>query len=128
MVDDDGLPIAFHLTPGQRHDIAGGEALLVDLEEGSVVLADKAYDSDALRAQIEDQGAAPNIPDKSNRKQKHCFSKTLYKLRNKVERFFNRIKNSRRIATRYDKLAENFLAMIKLASIRIWIRHNESAA
>ena len=58
----------------------------------------------------------------------HCFSKTLYKERNRVERFFNKIKHFRRIATRFEKHAQNYLAMIKLASIRIWIRHNESMA
>jgi transposase len=72
--------------------------------------------------------AAPNIPDKSNRNEKHCFSKTLYKERNRVERFFNKIKHFRRVATRFEKYAQNYLAMIKLASIRIWIRHNESMA
>ncbi len=128
MVDARGLPIEFVLTPGQRHDVVGAAALLVHLSEGDIVLGDKAYDSDELRKQIEAQGAAPNIPDKSNRKEKHCFSKTLYKERNRVERFFNKIKHFRRIATRFEKLAENFLAMIKLASIRIWLRHNESAA
>ena len=106
----------------------GAAALLVHLSEGDIVLGDKAYDTDELRWQIEAQGAAPNIPDKANRKEKHCFSKTLYKERNRVERFFNKIKHFRRIATRFEKLAENFLAMIKLASIRIWLRHNESAA
>ncbi len=98
------------------------------LGEGDVLLGDKAYDANWLRQQIEAQGAAPNIPDKSNRKENHCFSKTLYKERNLVERFFNKIKHFRRIATRYEKYAENYLAMIKLASIRIWMRHNESMA
>ena len=73
-------------------------------------------------------GAAPNIPDRVNRKHRHCFSKVLYKQRNHVERFFNRIKHFRRVATRFEKHAANYLAMIKLAAIRIWLRVNESMA
>ena len=128
LTDARGLPINFVLTPGQAHDLLGAADLLTDLGKGDVLLGDKAYDADWLRRQIEAQGAAPNIPDKSNRKEKHCFSKTLYKERNRVERFFNRIKHFRRVATRFEKYAENYLAMIKLASIRIWMRHNESMA
>ncbi len=128
LVDARGLPINFVLTPGQAHDLLGAADLLSALGEGDVLLGDKAYDANWLRQQIEAQGAAPNIPDKSNRKDKHCFSKTLYKERNLVERFFNKIKHFRRIATRYEKHAENYLAMIKLASFRIWMRHNESMA
>lgn len=128
LTDARGLPIKFLLTPGQAHDLLGADALLIDLGEGDVLLGDKAYDADWLRQQIEAQGAAPNIPDKSNRKESHCFSKTLYKERNRVERFFNKIKHFRRIATRFEKHAQNYLAMIKLASIRIWMRHNESMA
>ena len=92
------------------------------LADGGVVLGDKAYDADWIRERIESQGAAPNIPDKANRKQRHCFSKALYKERNHVERFFNRIKYFRRVAMRFKKLAANYLAMIKLASIRVWLR------
>ena len=128
LTDARGLPIKIVLTPGQTHDLRGAEALLGALSEGDVLLGDKAYDADWLRQQIEAKGAAPNIPDKSNRKEKHCFSKTLYKERNLVERFFNKIKHFRRVATRFEKYAENYLAMIKLASIRIWMRHNESMA
>lgn len=128
LTDARGLPIKFLLTPGQAHDLLGADTLLIDLGEGDVLLGDKAYDADWLRQRIEAQGAAPNIPDKSNRKERHCFSKALYKERNRVERFFNKIKHFRRIATRFEKHAQNYLAMIKLASIRIWMRHNESMA
>jgi len=93
-----------------------------------MVLADKAYDANAIREMINDQGAWANIPPKSNRKDPICFSPYLYKARNLVERFFNKIKHFRRIATRYDKLAANYMAMIKLASIRIWLRAYESTA
>ena len=70
----------------------------------------------------------PNIPAKSNRKWKPCFSKVPYRERNLVERFFSKLKHVRRIATRYDKLAENFLAMVQLASIRLWPRAYESTS
>ena len=77
-----------------------------------------------------DQGACPpawaNIPPKRNRKDPICFSPYLYRARNLIERFFNKIKQCRRVATRYDKLAANYLAFVKLASIRVWLRANES--
>jgi len=72
------------------------------------------------------QGAWANIPPKRSRKDPICFSPNLYRARNLVERFFNKIKQYRRVATRYDKLAANYLAFIKLPSIRIWLRANES--
>lgn len=93
-----------------------------------MILADKAYDADWIRRQIEDQGATPNIPSKANRKWKACFSATLYKDRNFFECFFNKLKFFRRIATRYDKPVSTFMAMIKLASIRIWLHAYESTA
>ncbi len=93
-----------------------------------MVLADKAYDANAIREMIDGQGAWPNIPPKSNRKDPICFSPYLYIARNLVERFFSKIKHFRRIATRYDKLAANYMAMIKLASIRVWLRAYESTA
>jgi transposase len=77
-------------------------------------------------ALVNQQGAWVNIPPKLNRKDPICFSPHLYRARNLVERFFNRIKQCRRIATRYDKLAANYLAFIKLASIRLWLRAYES--
>jgi hypothetical protein len=83
------------------------------------VLADKAYDADRIRELIQDQGATPNIPPKSNRRWKPCFSKRLYRERNLIERFFSKLKHFRRVATRYDKLAANFLAVIQLASMRL---------
>jgi hypothetical protein len=92
------------------------------------VLADKAYDADRIRELIQDQGATPNIPPKSNRRWKPCFSKRLYRERNLIERFFSKLKHFRRVATRYDKLAANFLAMIQLASMRLWRRAYESTA
>lgn len=86
-----------------------------------MLLADKGYDANALRQAVRDKKAWANIPPKASRRDPICFSKHLYKARNLVERFFNQIKQFRRIATRYDKLAENFLAAVKIASIRVWL-------
>ena len=77
---------------------------------------------------IEAQDAVPVIPNRSTTKTTHPFSRVLYRLRNRVERFFNKLKQFRRIATRYDQLAANYLAMTKIATIRIWLRVNESTA
>jgi len=73
-------------------------------------------------------GRAPNIPPKSNRKWKPCFRKRLYPERNLIERFFSKLKHFRRVATRYDKLAADFFAMVRLASMRLWLRAYESTA
>ena len=91
------------------------------------VFADRGYDVDWIREFARQQGAWANIPPKRNRKDPICFSPYLYRARNLIERFFNKIKQCRRVATRYDKLAANYLAFVKLASIRIWLRANESA-
>jgi transposase len=87
-----------------------------------MLIADKGYDANALREAVRERKAWANIPPKANRRDPLCFSKHLYKARNLVERFFNRIKQFRRIATRYDKLAENFLAAVKIAAVRVWLR------
>lgn len=126
LTDAQGPPLELVLTPGQAGDRPVAEQLLGRLEENTIVLADKAYDADWLRRQIEAAGAAPNIPSMVHRKEKACFSRVLYRARNRIERFFNRIKHFRRIATRYEKLASNYLAMLKLAATQIWLRRNES--
>ena len=86
------------------------------------LLGDKGYDSDAVRQEISDRGGEALIPTKANRKIRYTVDKTTYGLRNRIERFFNRLKNSRRVATRYDKLIESFAAFVILATVRIWIR------
>jgi transposase len=126
LVDAEGRPIRISLTPGQAHDGTAADALLKDLKPGAILLADKAYDSNAIREQAQEQDVWANIPPKSNRKGSFAFSAFLYRYRNLVERFFNKLKQYRGIATRYDKSPENFLAAIKLASARIWIRSYES--
>ena len=122
LVDGEGRPVDFALTPGQTHDSQPAPELLEDLEEDAILLGDKAYDTEAIRGLVKDKGGWANIPPKSNRKGSFAFSKWLYRYRNLVERFFNKLKQFRGIATRYDKNPDNFLAAIKLASVRIWIR------
>jgi transposase len=126
LVDAEGRPIRMALTPGQAHDGTAAEELLADLKPGTTLLADKAYDSNAIRQQAQEQDVWANIPPRSNRKGTFVFSAFLYRYRNLVERFFNKLKQYRGIATRYDKTPENFLAAITLVSARIWIRSYES--
>lgn len=120
-----GLPTRLCLTAGQTHDGQVADCPLHGLKPRTIVLGDKAYDANRVRALIEDQGATPNIPAKSNRNWKPCFSKRLYRYRNLIERFFSKLKHFRRVATRYGKLASNFLAMVQLASVRLWLRAYE---
>ena len=129
LTNQDGLPIRYELTPGQAHDAPPCKRLLDRLQPGQHVLADKAYDADWIRAMIWEQGAIDVIPAKANRKLPAEFNAEIYRERNKIERFFGRLKASfRRLATRYEKTSNNFLAMIKLASVRIWCQFYESAA
>ena len=102
--------------------------LLAGLEPGSTLLADRGYDADWIRAHASEHSAGANIPPKRNRREPICFSPYLYRARNLVERFFNTIKQCRRIATRYDNLVANYLAFVKLACIRLWLRACESTA
>jgi len=126
LVDAEGLPIALKLTEGQAHDGRSAGDMLEDLSQGQILLADRAYDADALRQSLKQRGAWANIKPMPNRKNIPAFSAWLYRQRNLVERFFNKLKHFRAVATRYDKRADNFLAGIKLASFRIWCRFNES--
>ncbi|MER8406837.1 IS5 family transposase [Mesorhizobium sp. M1307] len=128
LVDAKGRPIKLMLTAGQKSDIASAADLITDLPEGAMLLADKGYDANTLRNAVIERKAWANIPPKVNRKGPICFSPFLYKARNLIERFFNKTKQFRRIATRYDKLAENYLAAVKLVAIRIWLRAYESTS
>jgi len=109
-------PLAFLLTGGQVADCTAAETLLDQMPAAEILHGDKGYDSDAVRCKIEGKGAAPNIPPKANRRWKNCFSPYLYRNRNAIERMFGRLKDFRRIATRYDRLARNFLAAVCLAA------------
>ena len=128
LVDACGLPIALKLTEGQAHDGPPAQDMLAAMGPGQILLADRAYDSDALREDLAARGAWANVKPKMTRTRTLAFSAFLYKERNRVERFFNKLKHFRAVATRYDKLAENYLAGVKLASARIWMRANESVS
>ena len=122
IVDANGLPMLLKLTAGQAHDGRSAADLLGHMGKGQILLADRAYDSDALRQMLADQGAWANIKPMPRRVRVPAFSKFLYRYRNLVERFFSKIKHFRAVATRYEKHAENYLALVKLASARIWMR------
>ena len=85
------------------------------------LLGDKGYDSDEVIAAIEELDIEAVIPSKSNRKEQREINRETYKLRNLIERMFNKLKNWRRVATRYDKTAESFLAFVTIASIKLWM-------
>ena len=120
VVDALGNPVALSLTPGQAADITQAEPLLEKLEPGAL-LADKGYDSDALVAGLEARGITPVIPPKANRKSPRETDFALYRERNLVERFFGKLKQYRAIATRFDKLANTFLAGVLLVCVLIWL-------
>jgi transposase len=126
LVDFNGLPVSLKLTAGEAHDGRSAEDMLESVQAGHILLADRAYDSDGLRRSLEQRGAWGNIRLMPNRKNQPAFSDWLYRQRNAVERFFNKLKHFRAIATRYDKRDDNFLAGVKLASVRIWLRAYES--
>ena len=125
-MDAEGLPIRLKLSAGQAHDGRSAEGLLDDLGEGQILIPDRAYDSDAIRLALSQRGAWANVKPVSRRKNKPAFSPFLYRFRNLVERFFNKLKHFRAVATRYEKLAANYLALVKLAATRIWLRAYES--
>ena len=119
----DGLPIGVVITPGQAHDVTAFPALMQEIDcDPEQMLGDKGYDSEAVRNDIEEHGGEAAIPSTATRKIQRAVDKALYALRNRIERIFNRAKNSRRVATRYDKLIESFAAFVLLACIRIWIK------
>jgi transposase len=101
LVDSNGLPVRLALSPGEAHDVRLAGKLLSRLKSGSMLLADRGYDADWIRELAMKKGAWANIPPKSNRSDPICFSPYLYRARNRVELFFNRIKQCRRVATRY---------------------------
>lgn len=119
----DGLAIGAVLTPGEAHDVTAYAALVAERDsEPGVLLANKGYDSDVTRQNARDCGAAPEIPTKRNRKVQHSVDKPLYTLRARIECFIGRLKNYRRIATRYGQTRTSFLGFVPLESIRGWTR------
>jgi transposase len=119
-VDADGRPVELTLTPGQESDICQAPRLLAD-HQPQYVIADKGYDCDAFVRQIEGRGSTAVIPSRSGRTAPRRLLKRQYRRRNHVERFVNRIKHYRRIATRYEKTARNFLGFIQFAALVCWL-------
>ena len=126
LVDALGRPIRLKLTEGQAHDGRSAADMFDTLEAGDILLADRAYDSDDLRDRLAARGAWGNIRPMPNRVRHPVFSPWVYRQRNAVERFFNKLKHFRAVATRYDKRDDNYLASVQLASMRIWLRSYES--
>jgi transposase len=127
-----GKPITFMLTPGQRHETQAFEALM---EQGAVkrsgagrprlrpgrVVGDKGYSSGKIRAYLRRRGIRITIPRRKDEKHRGTFDRAIYRLRNQVERLFNRLKQFRRVATRYEKRAENYLAVVVIAAMTLWL-------
>jgi transposase len=114
-VTGNAQPLRFRLSGGEAHDMTEANTLLTDLSP-EYVIADKGYDSDDLRNQIRRQGAKPVIPSRKGTRRRR-YDKERYKHRNVVERFFNRVKHFRRVATRYEKTAINYLGFLCFASL-----------
>ena len=127
LVDACGLPITLKLTVGQAHDGRSAEDMF-DTVRAGILLSNRAYDTTKLRQTLHACGACANAQSMPHRIEPPKFSKRLYRERNLVERFFNKLKHFRAVATRYDKRDDNSLASVKLASLRIRLRFNEAVA
>ena len=118
-----GLPMRAEITGGEVSDYKGFDLLMDgDLPPPKVLIADKGYDSDHIRHCIEEGGGTTVIPGRSMRKDTIPVDGFIYALRNQVERCFNKLKNARRLATRYDKTAESYLAFIHIVAARLWVK------
>lgn len=119
--DSLGRPVRFLIAPGQSHDILAVPALL-EGQRPAAVLADRAYDAGSLRHYLDRIGAAAVIPSTRSRKVQIPHDPLIYKLRNRIERCFNKLKHFRRFATRFDRLASQYLAFIHIAASMLWMR------
>ncbi len=119
-----GLPMRTDVTPGRTSDHTGFDLVMADnLPEPSVLVTDRGYDADSIRKDMEARNVLPVIPKRKSRKRRIGVDRCLYRLRNLVERCFNKLKNVRRVATRYDKTAESYLGFIDITAIRLRVRH-----
>ena len=116
-----GCPVRFILTAGQRGDAPQAQPLIEGLP-AQAVMADAAYDSDVLRQKIAAKGAVAVIPNNPSRALKHPIDKHLYAQRHLVECCFSKLKQFRRVATRFEKTAENYLSIVTLAAVILWLR------
>lgn len=126
LVNQDGLPLRIVLSAGQASDKAAVAALIDGLPPAQALVADRGYDAQAILDLVRDRGGCAHIPTQRDRKIQRSVDPTIYRQRNQVERFFCKLKHFRRVATRFDKLARNFLAAVLLASTRLWLRTYES--
>lgn len=126
MVDAHGLPVRIVLTPGQASDKTTFPVLVEGLRLARDVVADRGFFARTIIERIEAGGATAHIPSQSNVRVRRVVDLDVYRQRNLVERFFNKLKHFRRIATRFDKLARNYLAAVLIASTRLWTRAYES--
>ena len=121
VADARGRPLRLALTAGQRHDAPQALPLLLGLAP-AYLIADRGYDSDPLVAALADRGTQAVIPPRRKRRYPRAFDTTRYAQRQPVERLFSRLKQFRRVATRYDKLDAHFLAFVQLAATVLWLR------
>lgn len=128
VTDAHGLPITLKLTAGQAHDGRSAEDMLGTVGPGQALLADAAYDSNWLRGRLAEIGAKAVIRPIPRRTTPPLLDRDAYRRRNRIERFFSKLKHYRAIATRYEKHDDNYLALIKLAATRIWLRVYESVS
>lgn len=126
LVNQDGLPLRITLSPGQASDKAVVEALLEGLPPAQALVADRGYDAQAIIDLVRSRGGEAHIPTQRDRKIQRTVDAELYRKRNLIERYFCKLKHFRRVATRFDKLARNFLAAVLIASTRLWLRAYES--
>ncbi len=128
LADALGRPLAFHLTIGEAADCKAYDALIGLPERApAALLADKGYDSDAIRGDLAERKIEAVIPGRSNRRVKIEHDRALYKQRNRIERMFGQLKINRAIATRYDQLADSFLGMVHIATARYWLKFVHAA-
>ena len=118
--DREGRPIRLYLTAGQRSDFKGADGLLPDLTGATSLIADRGHDSNKVRKLLADQGVTACIPAKKNRKEQIPYWEQTYKKRHKVENIFAKLKDWRRIATRYDRCAHTFMSAIYIAATVIF--------
>ena len=116
LVDGNGKPLVLLLTEGQMSDHKGARMMLDALPAASVLIADRGYDSNWFRAALTQKGIEPCIPSTKSRKVSLPYCKTLYRQRHRIENMFGRIKDWRRIATRYDRCAHTFFSAICIAA------------
>lgn len=124
---DENCSVALHLTPGQAHDGRQFEPLYESLEPENVLASatmDKGYDADRIRERLSRDGIEAVIPSIPSRSQKLPYDKAQYRERNRIERFFNKLKQFRRIATRYDKLQQTFFSALCLVAAFIFVRNS----